>query len=71
MAETLLKGGEYLIKEVSCADVFIPEEFTDEQKQIAETTEQFIQNEIVPQIDEIEKQNFDLVVEGMRKCGEL
>jgi alkylation response protein AidB-like acyl-CoA dehydrogenase len=71
MAETLLKGGEYLIKEVSCADVFIPEEFTDEQKQIAETTEQFIQNEIVPQIDEIEKQNFDLVIEGMRKCGEL
>jgi alkylation response protein AidB-like acyl-CoA dehydrogenase len=71
MAEQILKGGEYLVKEVSCADVFIPEEFTDEQKQIAETTEQFIANEIVPQIDEIEKQNFDLVVEGMKKCGEL
>jgi len=71
MAETILKGGEYLIKEVSCADVFIPEEFTDEQKQIAETTEQFITNEIVPHIDEIEKQNFELVIEGMRKCGEL
>jgi alkylation response protein AidB-like acyl-CoA dehydrogenase len=71
MAETLLKGGEYLIKEVGCADVFIPEEFTDEQKQIAETTEQFIQNEIVPHMEEIEKQHFDLVVEGMRKCGEL
>jgi alkylation response protein AidB-like acyl-CoA dehydrogenase len=71
MAETLLKGGEYLIKEVNCADVFTPEEFTDEQKQIAQTTEQFIQNEIIPQMDEIEKQNFPLVVEGMRKCGEL
>jgi alkylation response protein AidB-like acyl-CoA dehydrogenase len=71
MAETILKGGEYLIKEAACSDVFIPEEFTDEQKQIAETTEQFIQNEIVPHIDEIEKQNFDLVLEGMRKCGEL
>jgi alkylation response protein AidB-like acyl-CoA dehydrogenase len=71
MAETILNGGEYLIKEVSCADVFIPEEFTDEQKQIAETTEQFITNEIVPHIDEIEKQNFEIVIEGMRKCGEL
>lgn len=71
MAENILKGGEYLIKEVGCADVFIPEEFTDEQKQIAETTEQFIQNEIVPNIEEIEKQNFELVVEGMRKCGDL
>jgi alkylation response protein AidB-like acyl-CoA dehydrogenase len=71
MAEPILKGGEYLIKEVSCADVFTPEEFTDEQKQIAETTEQFIAHEIIPHMDEIEKQNFDLVVEGMRKCGEL
>ncbi len=71
MAEKILKGGEYLVKEVSCADVFIPEEFTDEQKQIAATTEQFIAGEIVPRIDEIEKQNFDLVIEGMRKCGEL
>ncbi len=71
MAETTLKGGEYLIKETACADVFIPEEFTDEQKQIAETTEQFVQNEIIPHMDEIEKQNFDLVIGGMHKCGEL
>ncbi len=71
MAEKILKGGEYLIAEIPCADVFTPEEFTDEQKQMGETIEQFITDEIVPQIDEIEKQNFDLVVEGMRKCGEL
>ncbi len=71
MAENILKGGEYLIKEVGCADVFIPEEFTDEQKQIAETTEQFIQNEIVPNMEDIEKQKFELVIEGMRKCGDL
>ncbi len=71
MADKILKGGEYLIAEVPCEDVFTPEEFSDEQKQIGETTEQFIINEIFPQIDEIEKQNFDLVIEGMRKCGEL
>jgi alkylation response protein AidB-like acyl-CoA dehydrogenase len=71
MAERSLKGGEYLIAEVTCEEVFTPEEFTDEQKQIAETTEQFVENEILPNIDEIDEQNFDLVVEGMRKCGEL
>ncbi len=71
MAETMLKGGEYLIAEVAASDVFTPEEFTDEQKQIGETTEQFVQNEIVPHIEEIDKQNFELVIEGMRKCGEL
>jgi alkylation response protein AidB-like acyl-CoA dehydrogenase len=71
MAEKILKGGEFLIAEVSCAEIFTPEDFTDEQKQIAETTEQFVENEILPHIDEIDEQNFDLVVEGMSKCGEL
>ncbi len=71
MAERILKGGEYLVTEVTCEEIFTPEEFTDEQKQIAETTEQFVENEILPNIDEIEEQNFDLVVEGMAKCGEL
>jgi len=66
-----MKGGEFLVTEVACADVFIPEEFSDEQKQIAETTEQFVENEILPHLEEIEEQNFDLVVEGMKKCGEL
>ncbi len=71
MAEKILKGGEYLIAETPCADVFTPEDFTDEQRQMGETVEQFIATEIAPKIDEIDKQNFDLVVEGMKKCGEL
>ncbi len=71
MAENILKGGEYLISDISCADIFTPEDFTDEQRQIGQTTEQFVQNEIMPHHDEIEKQNFDLVVEGMKKCGDL
>lgn len=71
MSEKLLKGGEYLIKNTNAEDVFTPEDFTDEQKQIAETTEQFVMNEIVPQMDEIESQNFDIIIEGMKKCGEL
>jgi alkylation response protein AidB-like acyl-CoA dehydrogenase len=71
MAADILKGGEYLVKETPCAEVFTPEDFTDEQRQMGETTTQFVENEIRPNLEEIEKQNFDLVVEGMRKCGEL
>ncbi len=71
MDRKILKGGEYLVADVSCHEVFTPEDFTDEQKQIAETTEQFVENEILPNIEEIDHQNFDLVVEGMRKAGEL
>jgi len=71
MSEKLLKGGEYLIKNTAAEDVFTPEDFNDEQKQIAETTEQFVTNEVVPNIEEIDNQNFDIVIEGMKKCGEL
>lgn len=71
MAERILKGGEYLIAETPCADVFTPEDFTVEQKQMGETVEQFIAGEIAPKIAEIDKQNFELVVDGMKKCGEL
>ena len=71
MADKILKGGEYLITEVACENVYTPEEFTDEQKQIGETTEQFIVNEIMPKIEEMDQQNFDIVVDGMRQCGEL
>ena len=71
MADTILKGGEYLIADVACESVFTPEDFSDEQKQFAETTEQFVMNEIVPKMEEIDQQNFELVVEGMKKCGDL
>jgi alkylation response protein AidB-like acyl-CoA dehydrogenase len=71
MTPTLLKGGEYLIAETPCEHVFTPEDFTDEHRQMGETTEQFVENEIMPYLEEIDKQNFVPVVEGMRKCGDL
>lgn len=71
MAAKLFKGAEYLITEVTKDDVFTPEEFTDEQKQIGETTEQFVINEVLPHREDIEHQNFNLNIDLMRKCGEL
>jgi alkylation response protein AidB-like acyl-CoA dehydrogenase len=71
MTQRIFKGGEYLVTEVASDEVFTPEDFTDEQRQIGETTEQFVLNDILPHAEEIEQQNFDLVVEGMRKAGEL
>jgi alkylation response protein AidB-like acyl-CoA dehydrogenase len=67
----LFKGSEYLITEVSKNDIFTPEDFSDEQKQIGETTEQFVNNEVIPQKDEIEHQNFPVTLDLMKKCGDL
>ena len=71
MADTLLKGGEFLIAATAAEDVFTPEDFSDEQKQFGETTERFVTNELVPKLEELDNQNFDIIVEGMRQCGEL
>ena len=63
MDRRILKGGEYLVTDVACEEVFTPEEFTDEQKQIGETTEQFVTNEILPHLEEIDNQ--------ARRCGAI
>lgn len=71
MGARIIKGAEFLITEVTAGEIFTPEDFTDEQKQIAETTEQFVINEVRPKDEELENQNFDLDRELMKKCGEL
>src|SRR5512138_2349814 len=71
MAAKLFKGAEYLITEVTKDDIFTPEDFTDEQRQIGETTEQFVINEVLPHQEEIENHDFARVVALMRRCGEL
>ena len=71
MSETQLRGCEYLLAETDLAQLFTPEDFSDEHRQIAETTEQFVTNEVLPHIEEIDAQNFELTAELLRKCGEL
>jgi alkylation response protein AidB-like acyl-CoA dehydrogenase len=70
-AAKLFKGAEYLISQATKDNIFTPEDFTDEQKQIGETTAQFVLNEVVPRRAEIENHDFGLVVQLMKKCGEL
>ena len=50
-----IKGGEFLIKEVEAQDIFIPEEFTEEQLMIAETCRDFIRTEVAPRFAEIDE----------------
>ncbi|MEI6205936.1 MAG: acyl-CoA dehydrogenase family protein [Desulfuromonadales bacterium] len=71
MAAKLFKGAEYLITAADKGDIFTPEDFSDEQRQIGDTTEQFVLNEVMPHREEIEHHNLPLTVELMKKCGEL
>ncbi|MBA3766380.1 MAG: acyl-CoA dehydrogenase family protein [Acidobacteria bacterium] len=66
-----ITGGSFLIEERTTAEVFTPEDFTEEHRMIAETTREFIDNEVVPRIDELEKHDWALARELVRKASEL
>ncbi|PAE63943.1 acyl-CoA dehydrogenase [Bacillus licheniformis] len=65
------KGGAFLIEEVTADQMLTPEDFTDEHKMIAKTTEDYILGDVLPYIDEIEEHNFDHSVRLLKKAGEL
>jgi alkylation response protein AidB-like acyl-CoA dehydrogenase len=67
-----IKGGEFLIKDIDASQIFIPEEFTEEQQMIAQTCIDFLRTEVHPRLDEVDyAKNTDLMVELMDKAGEL
>src|SRR4051794_10480510 len=66
-----VKGGSFLIEERQPADIFTPEDFTEEHRQIARTTADFTANEVVPAAAEIEAKNFAVTRALLRKAGEL
>lgn len=66
-----IKGGEFLISETSYEDVFIPEEFDEEQQMIAQTCRDFLTAEINPILDRIDSQEEGLMPALMDKAGEL
>ncbi len=49
-----IKGGEFLIRETAANEIFIPEEWSEEQKMIAQTCRDFVKQEVLPKLDEID-----------------
>jgi alkylation response protein AidB-like acyl-CoA dehydrogenase len=64
-------GGSFLIEPRTADEIFSPEDFTDQQRLIAQTTEEFAQQEIVPNIEKMERKDFAVSRELLRKAGEL
>ncbi len=65
------KGGGFLVEELRPQDVFTPEDFSDEHRQIAKTAAEFTLNEVVPAAAEIEAKNFEVTLGLLRRAGEL
>jgi butyryl-CoA dehydrogenase len=66
-----IPGGSFLITDPIAADCFFPEDFTEEQRQIAETTANFAVNEIMPASDQIEAKDFAVTKRLLKEAAEL
>src|SRR5262245_75462 len=66
-----LQGGEFLIRASEPQDIFIPEEFNEEQRMIAQTATDFLAAEVWPNLERIDQQEEGLMQKIMEKAGEL
>ena len=68
--QNLLKGGEWLIKESNAFETYTPEDFNEEQLMVKEMCLQFLNTEVLPAIDRIDKMEPGLMPGLMEKAGE-
>lgn len=66
-----IKGGEFLIKESDFNDMFIAEEWSEEQKMMADTCRDFLESEVLPNLDRIDALEEGLMPSLVEKAGEL
>ena len=66
-----IRGGEFLIRETPASEIFIPEEWNEEQLMMKQMTLEFVEKRIVPNLDAIDNQEEGLVPRLMEEAGEL
>ncbi|WP_145040356.1 acyl-CoA dehydrogenase family protein [Paenibacillus sp. Y412MC10] len=69
--EPKIKGGSFVIDNPDMQRLLTPEDFTEEHRMIGETVRDFIDGEVVPHDEELEKLNYEMTVDLLRKAGEL
>ncbi len=67
----VIKGGEFLVRETESHEIFIPEEFTEEQRMMAQACQDFIDKEVQPNVERMEKMEPNFMSNLMTKAGKL
>ncbi len=68
---TKISGGSFLLEERRPEEVFTPEDFTEQQRMIGQTTEEFAINEILPNVEKMEHKDFSVSRDLLKKAGDL
>ncbi|WP_297792055.1 acyl-CoA dehydrogenase family protein [uncultured Eudoraea sp.] len=71
ISKDILRGGQFLVKETKCEDIFTLEDLTEEQKMMRESTKEFVDRELWGHWERFEKKDYAYTEETMRKAGEL
>ncbi len=69
--KSIIKGGSFLITETVPESVFSPEDFTEEHRMIAQTTDEYLEKEVAPNSARIEEKDYELQRQLLQKAGEL
>lgn len=67
----ILRGGQFLVKETNCEDIFTPEDFSEEQLMMKEAVTEFVDREIWPNKPRFEAKDYALTESCMQKAGEM
>jgi len=67
----LLRGGQFLVKQTACEDVFTLEDLSEEQKMMRDSTKEFVDKELWAHWERFEKKDYAFTEETMRKAGEM
>ncbi|GAA4758040.1 acyl-CoA dehydrogenase family protein [Flavobacterium hankyongi] len=69
--EDITRGGQFLVKETKCENIFTPEDFSEEQIMMRDTVKEFVDKELWAHKEKFEKKDYAYTEETMRKAGEL
>ena len=69
--QQITRGGQFVVKETRCEDIFTPEDFTEEQRMMRDSVKEFVDKEIWPNKDRFEKKEYAFTEECMKKAGDM
>ena len=69
--EEITRGGQFLVKETKCENVFTPEDFSEEQLMMRDSVKEFVDKEIWPNKNRFESKDYKFTEEMMKKAGEM
>lgn len=71
LEKEVTRGGQFIVKDTACENIFTPEDFSEEQKMMRDSVQEFVDKEVWPNKPRFEKKDYAFTEEVMQKLGEM